>query len=143
MTIARSRVRCHRHWLAGFVDGEGNFDIHAVGRSYIQAALKMGDVSFIQAKGGNTGGQVRYVIARKAECAALIPIFDRFPLRAKKARDLILWREAVSLWMQVRSKQRHDWTAMGALRDELRQGRKIDAEPAEARPRSPQLKLVA
>jgi hypothetical protein len=45
--------------------------------------------------------QWRLEVNRKADGVRLVEIFDDFPLRAKKARDFAIWREAVSVWSSV------------------------------------------
>lgn len=158
------------HWFAGFVDGEGCFDIHPIRGpgtvSYIcrlsiglrwddapilreiQQRTGLGDLRHHTANGGprgNTGNQARWTVAKKAEVAQLVLLFDRYPLRAKKRNDYLIWREAVARWLEVRSKRKHDWTAMQELRTALMQGRRYSEEnaPVIKLPERTQLKLIA
>src|SRR4051812_19925163 len=97
------------HWLAGFVDGEGCFSItqpHAYKRSCrcdftitlrdddgpileeIQKQLGVGRLSRHVRKVNPKNGkpQARYSVATKRETLVIVGTFDRFPLRAKKAK---------------------------------------------------------
>ena len=138
------------HWFAGFVDGEGCFDITAVGlsQSYIcrfviglrdddleileeiRDATGLGKISFKKPTTVGARRQAWYSIHAKAECAQLAAIFDRFPLRAKKARDFAIWREAVAEWHSCTNRgplpgrKSRDWTRMGELQANLRAARK-------------------
>lgn len=101
------------HWLAGLVAGEGYFSILKPGGS-VQCVfgidLRADDASVLEEAQRAVGlGAVRYretatsataswLVSRKAETAEIVDLFNRFPLRAKKARDFERWREAVLLW---------------------------------------------
>lgn len=140
------------HWLAGFADGESWFAIlhHRDREAYhcqfgiclrdddgpileeIQRRTGLGILGrkVYQASWAGTGSkpQARWVIHRKEECLALIEIFDRYPLRAKKARDYAIWREAVLEWERWTNKragtrQRSayvNWSRMAQLRQQLK-----------------------
>jgi hypothetical protein len=152
------------HWFAGFADGEGNFDVRpaANGRSYtcrfaiglraddlpiLEEIVRMTGLGSIRLQDGGAGEQkrqARWSVERKEHLARLVEIFDRFPLRAKKARDYVLWRRAVVLWLGVRSRRRHDWFEIAAISAELRAQRRFAPVEGEesAEPVSPQLRLV-
>jgi hypothetical protein len=108
------------YWFAGFFDGEGCFLVKAMhhGRRttrYVCSAeitLRADDAAILYEIAERTGiGQVhdkrgaddprrpnpfsRWQFGKKAEAQALVAIFDRYPLRAKKARDYAAWRRAV------------------------------------------------
>jgi tRNA (cmo5U34)-methyltransferase len=72
---------------------------------------------------GRTGNpQVSWTVRTKRDCLALTERLDRFPLRAKKARDYMIWREAVRIWGPVtycREQER-----LGNLMTQLREGRR-------------------
>lgn len=113
------------HWFAGFVDGEGCFWIHKEkGGTYyachfkikvrdddhavielIARTLGFGKVFRTKARptpGRNGKASSVYLLQSKADCLALLPILDKFPLRAKKARDYAIWREAVVYWQTAK-----------------------------------------
>lgn len=110
------------NWFAGFFAGEGCFAIHARrqadGRLDRQMAIKVSlrddDLSILQeiqrelgvgrihrrvrsereAKNGNPIATL--TVQRIADLAEVIaPLFDRYPLRAKKAREYPVWRAAL------------------------------------------------
>ncbi len=114
------------HWLAGFIDGEGTFFIrrhsgktpkartafHPEFRvkvrsddrailDTIQARTGIGYVKDVKGS-GNSKPQAEWIIVRKEDARRLCEILDRFPMRAKKARDYQVWRRAVLVWMEVR-----------------------------------------
>lgn len=98
------------HWFAGFTDGEGCFYIAPSGCRFIiglrgdddavvreiQATIGYGRINIARKRTNarSPHPQVRYEVARKAHCAQLTTIFDRFPLKTKKANDYAIWREA-------------------------------------------------
>lgn len=123
------------HWLAGFVDGEGCFQIQKIKTYYatlFTLALRdddsdiiyeiyhrlgnIGHIYPIQAEGKNS--QIGWRVDTKAECLALVDVFDAFSLRAKKANDYIIWRKAVFAWASCAETE-----VMGRLQRELREGR--------------------
>jgi LAGLIDADG endonuclease len=140
------------HWLAGFVDGEGCFTIRdnkgRRGESLIcefHMNLRRDDepilqeiatwtgcgivlrVEAIQTDGRKSNPQVRWVVSRRMELLKLVRLFDRYPLRAKKANDFAIWRQAVLLWMGTGGRARYKnhliWRQMRRLRHELIAGR--------------------
>lgn len=143
------------HWLAGFVDGEGCFYIGRIattkkGVEYvnyrcaftiglrdddlpvlqqIQATLDMGRIDRKPPRGIGRGWMAVLLIARKADVRRLVDIFDDHPLRAKKARDYAVWREAVLEWHSKPNGGgvhlgRHDWSRMAQLHEDLKAVRK-------------------
>jgi hypothetical protein len=138
------------HWLAGFADGEGCFSIlHHKGREAYHCQFIIGlrddDTAILREVHARTGlgylrrrevcpssvknarAQTYWVVHRKTDCLALVEIFDRYPLRAKKARDYAVWREAVLEWerwtgKRVGVRQRTcyvDWRRMAELRRQI------------------------
>lgn len=77
--------------------------------------------------------QTEFTVWDKAGCVKLVEFFDRYPLRAKKARDFAIWREAVAEWNQHRTRNAHfpqDWSRMWELREEMTRTRSFeDADP--------------
>lgn len=123
------------HWLAGFIDGEGCFRVHkSKGGDYYAChftlKLRDDDGPILHAIVERTGvGYIKpdlvrgksqpclvWVVGSKADCLKLIPILDRYPLRAKKSRDYAIWREAVMHWVAMRRGNRwhgpRDWSQM-------------------------------
>jgi hypothetical protein len=130
-----------RGWLAGFIDGEGCFEVR---RSRSQSpcwicthriALRADDLPLLMSLQGTTGlGRVigpyarrfgrpgarpfaEWRIAARRECVALRDILRESPLKSKKARDLAIWSEALDAW------GRRDWDVMERLAAEIREVR--------------------
>lgn len=123
------------HWLSGFVDGEGCFKLN--GRRYSDTmkpfcqfaiALRSDDISvlqniqsFWQCGRLHFSGNTRCKIpnAKPTACLSVIkmsdlaeivvPHFESFPLRAKKAGDFLIWKEAIALCFAV-TKQKQTYT---------------------------------
>lgn len=127
------------HWLAGFIDGEGCFRIHKEkGGGYYAChftlKLRDDDRAILEEIVGRTGiGHLKpdlirgtskpamvWVVQSKAECVKLVALLDQYPLRAKKARDYAIWREAVAFWVaQPKGSRWHgprDWSQMIAYK---------------------------
>jgi len=111
------------HWLAGLVDGEGCFTLgvkNGVGPRFslglrkddrpvlemIQRTLGFGVLSNRErgpadrAKMPNANPQTVFECRNTGQCAALVKVFRRFPLQAKKSRDFAIWAEAVDLMLE-------------------------------------------
>jgi hypothetical protein len=137
------------HWLAGFIDGEGTFQIqHHPARRGARAhvslrfsiTLRNDDIAILEEIAERTGlGLVRrrrprnhdsqpqatWRVGRKDECLRLVELLDRYPLRAKKRHDYTIWREAALLWNAVDSRTAtNDWGPLLALIDRLKSGRR-------------------
>lgn len=145
------------YWLAGFVDGEGCFIIaHKGPRSgRLQCALRVqvrsDDLPILVEIRQRTG--VGYIVTRgarptqpnpgvvwqvqnRADCLRLVEWFDRHPLRARKAQDYAIWREAVVTWAKVRRGgpaivpiNEPYWQEMERLRSLMNAGRAYDPRP--------------
>lgn len=114
------------YWFAGFVDGEGHFAIRKKKRGsfninltvklrdddidtlrMIQSVLGVGNIYHISMKPARTGKYGRKINACDNEVwevnniahlwRCIVPLLDRYPLRSKKAKDYLVWREAVAL----------------------------------------------
>jgi hypothetical protein len=143
------------NWLAGFVDGEGCFYIARIatrkkGVEYvnyrcaftiglrdddraiieeIRNTFGFGLMADVKPRGIGKSPMVYLQVLNKADVLLLVDFFDRFPLRAKKARDFAIWREAVLEWnSKLRGGGRHigrqDWSRMAELHEELKAVRK-------------------
>lgn len=131
------------HWLAGFIDGEGCFRIQRglANRRFPYYAcsfsLKQRDddraliADIVERTGigtlredrhrsGNSKPCVLWVADSKAHTEALAELLDRYPLRSRKLRDYLIWREAVEYRKQhVRGNRWHgpqDWHPMEIFR---------------------------
>jgi LAGLIDADG DNA endonuclease family protein len=103
------------NWFAGFTDGEGCFYISKFSGygGLIQAGFKIsvrkddeeivreihrllgfGTVGYSQTR---TTAAVGFRVAASAHCMALVNLFTRYPLRAKKRRDFEIWRKLVQI----------------------------------------------
>lgn len=128
------------HWLAGFVAGEGCFRVHkgkSGGYYACHFTLKLRDderpileeivertgIGHLKpdtARNGNSRPCLVWVVQSKAECIKLVALLDQFPIRARKARDYAVWREAVAFWVaQAKGSRWHgarDWSQMIAYK---------------------------
>lgn len=104
------------YWLAGFADGEGCFRVQVRGDGSVNCsfsiALRMDDLPILKEihervgygriytgrQMGASKPQAAYRVHDQAGALELVEIFDRYPLRAKKRRDFIVWRHAVLAW---------------------------------------------
>lgn len=150
------------HWLAGFLDGEGTFAITQTSkdgtwRMVCQVLLRRDDQPILEEIRTRTGlGRVRtrnhftglpgskpqciWVVARKDDVLRLVQILDAHPLRAKKARDYAIWREAVLYWNtlpHIHRNRRHDWGPIPGLQARLRAIRAYEPVDADEEPVSP------
>lgn len=135
------------HWLAGFLDGEGCFCVARTcgGRSRIcslNVAVRSDDRAILEEIQRETGiGKVydspgrgttkpysRWIVQTQPECAALVEILDRYPLRAKKALDYMLWKEAVAIWCANRNKHSTErYPAMDSIKAQMQAQREYIA----------------
>jgi hypothetical protein len=124
-------------WFAGFTDGEGHFGLYLHGRNNgwvprFVIKLRADDESILRQLQETFGGTVIKVkrsdtsrdcalwrVLDKEGLERLVAYFDRFPLRAKKARDYKIWREAVSLYVEIGTRA----PALPRLAEELRRVR--------------------
>ena len=128
------------HWLCGFADGEAcfwlGFNSRKRGRRTpccrFLIGLRHDDVAILRlvrsyfgvgrlhfssraGKTGRTGAQptFHYTVTTCADhLHVIVPFFERFPLRSKKARDFPIWRTAVrfACERQRRGKGMLHWT---------------------------------
>jgi len=105
------------YWFSGFADGEASFIIRPNGKrwvstrfilglraddvmvlKYIQSQLGFGILSYhlrTRNESRNTKPQYRLTIDKKGDCYKLVKLFDRYPLKTKKAKDYAIWKEAI------------------------------------------------
>lgn len=97
-------------WLAGLIDGEGNFDIHRQRRKHgeyfycrFELTLRADDGGVLAMLRDRIGGKVyyggaprrRWELVARAECVKLMRLLKRHPLQTKKARDFKVWCAAL------------------------------------------------
>lgn len=119
------------YYLSGFVDGEGSFILTLQkqhGREHpraifqiilrnddieileqIQQYLNCGKIYFFSRKGRSNScpywKTAHYVVYKPDDLYNIvIPHFETYPLRAKKARDFVIWEQGVSLIYSVNKK---------------------------------------
>jgi len=103
-------------WLAGFADGEAYFQLRKQNNCgwrvepRFRIHLRCDDIEILHAlceafggsvrrgKNGDWNAQAHWLVSSKAQLGGLVDYFDQFPLRAKKAREYAIWREAVLLY---------------------------------------------
>jgi hypothetical protein len=157
------------HWLAGFIDGEGSFGVvrlpHGPYQCRFHLVLRDDDLPILEEIKHETGlgwifrgrrsaspngkPQAVWIIQGRREASALAVLLADYPLRAKKARDLSIWTEAVREWNRVGGvRSGHhgpaDWSGMKMLKERLEQGRRYQASDTAApvvAERLPQLAL--
>jgi hypothetical protein len=107
-------------YISGFVDGEGCFALGInsttqtpIARFLIQlrsddvAVLKLVQSYFQCGVVSVSGRKAYYMVVRLCYLSDIIvPHFEKFPLFAKKKRDLSIWKNAVSLAATVSSRKR-------------------------------------
>lgn len=133
------------HWFAGFVDGEGCFQIpHTLSgyRCLFEIKLREDDLPVLKeiqnitqlgiirkVKHKEKIPNVNWIVYRKNEVIALRDIFLTYPLRAKKKADFELWNCAIQLW-ETTSRKKADvdmnkliWREMKTLKESMTVGR--------------------
>jgi hypothetical protein len=139
-------------WFSGFFDGEGTLGIfppYRVGRGNgyrcsakislraddqpildeIHARLGIGRIyadrkGWASAASKTTNPCISWAVDGREPCLRLMEFFERYPLRAKKARDFAIWAEGVREWTSVPvSTKPRDWTRMAELCEGLRAAR--------------------
>lgn len=123
------------HWLAGFIDGEGCFLIAVNGGYFsprfsiklradespiierIHQETRIGKTSFYPYNGIKGNPQVNWNVNSRQDCRTLADLLDKYPLRAKKAKDFAIWRQAVRLDGKGHQPR------LAVLRDELKAAR--------------------
>jgi LAGLIDADG DNA endonuclease family protein len=141
------------HALAGFLDAEGSFTIgpNNGGRTWscvMSVAVRLDDGDMLTDLARSTGlgrvaahparrgsrPQARWTIASKRECAELVRMLRRWPLRARKHRDFEIWARAVDRWAAIEYATRSDPVVHHAMAQDsalIRQVRRyVDLPPA-------------
>lgn len=137
-----TRDEAFLNWLAGFIDGEGSFLIYGSPRPrHCRMTIQVRDddapiiEEIINRTGigtsqtlparGRSNTRVAWQVWTKPDCLALVAVLDEHPLRAKKATDYLIWREAVALWASVDRGADNErvWNALGELKELLAESR--------------------
>lgn len=140
------------YWLAGFVDGEGCFRVqrHTRGTATCTFQIKVrkddsailkkiqsyfggiGRVNY-QRGSGNQNDLAVYLVQDKAGCLEVARHFIKYPLRAKKGRDFVLWAEAVFEWNNMKRGNRWhgrgDYSKLLALKRQIESVRAYRSTP--------------
>ncbi|MEW6033228.1 MAG: LAGLIDADG family homing endonuclease [Chloroflexota bacterium] len=109
------------HYISGFVDGEGCFSLnfrkdvrheikgnpqYFMWKASFAIVLRTDDIEVLKAirntlgcgKVDVTSDQARFHVEDLGKLTnTIIPFFDKYPLRAKKKSDFLLWKEAVEI----------------------------------------------
>lgn len=137
-------------WAAGFIDGEGYFRIakqmQRMAGAFVPIfgiGLRIDEVPIITTLHAAFGGSIAYkpavgaakptvqwTVSGKADLMRVVEYLDRFPLRAKKARDYAIWREAVHAYVRAGGRAEQ----LGPLCEALTEVRRFDDR---AHPRPP------
>lgn len=105
------------NWIAGFVDGEGSFILRKQGDAAFKVGIRADDIDTLKLlkltfgvknkvavysnknrriKGEKVGDEARFQISNRHNIKTrVIPFFDRFQLRSKKAIEYAIFREFV------------------------------------------------
>ena len=141
------------YWLAGFIDGEGCFlirrdtsqdnfaclfemKLRADDRPILDEICERAGCGKVVQKRARLGAkpQVMWRMGSRADALRLVAILDEFPLRAKKRRDYVIWREAVIAWQEVpgRGHRGFDWSHIASLQAALQAVRSYPKEEVSA-----------
>jgi hypothetical protein len=142
-------------FLAGFIEGEGSFNITKQARNtnhrcHMSLTVRDDDTELLALLASATGiGRIAqrsayrnsrpqscWTVVAKSDCMRLVELLTAHPLRGRKARDFSVWSAAVHWWIgkDVTRSQRRDWTTMRQLKIDLTAVRRYDVGPAVSDP---------
>jgi hypothetical protein len=143
-------------WFAGLFDGEGSFNLtHRVmsgKRDFWSVGVYIGmrddDLATLVGLQVRLGGFISHPPALRAVdgsvkkrsvtwsistllgCSALVELFDRYPLRSRKKRHLVVWRQAVEHLVARRLRADQDEAFLQRLLEQLHAERAYQEESA-------------
>jgi hypothetical protein len=98
----------------------------------IQQTLGFGKIYSSQSKTEGILPCFRIEVDTKENCKQLCDVFSTFPLRAKKARDFVIWKAAVSKWSDAApsggrspDKNKSIWNDLEEMRFQLQETRRF------------------
>jgi hypothetical protein len=131
------------NWLAGFTAGDGCFTIRSQPPKYVKCfftiRLRDDDFDILQEIQETLGiGKTRVLKKEKGKnrlalwevCAigdivhVLIPLFEKYPIRAKKKRDFLIWSRAARIIHSGFHLTKVGLAEVLALKREMEEGRK-------------------
>lgn len=133
------------NWFAGFVDGEGSFNISPCSNTkhkrfsiYLQISIRIDDEFVIKEIldrlkigsimlrtspaiwQGCRMAQVRWKVSHLDDILnVIIPLFERYPLRSKKAKEFELWRRAAFIIREHRGEAKDLPEEVESLREQI------------------------
>ena len=146
------------HWLAGFVDGEGCFLILVKTGDrciwcQLQIHLRDDDKNILHQIKEITGvgnidkrsnqrrrdegilewNAITWRVQRIGDIIhVIIPLFEKYPLRAKKRRDFVLWARAARIIQAKGHLTKEGREEVLRLKQEMEEGRKYNGNDAKA-----------
>jgi hypothetical protein len=132
------------YWLSGLADGESHFQARvgiSKGRKNLQLrfsiGLRLDDLEILQTIHATLGvgrinnhfrwktqtplqkHQADYVVGEAAQLQQIIiPLFDKYPLRTKKQREYVLWKQIVQTYGWQGGDRSIFWTGVSRFTDE-------------------------
>lgn len=155
-----------RGWFVGFVDGEGCFLIckynydnpRANYRCRFTIGLRDDDRAILEeiretlglgtiydypaniSDGRNTQPSTAFYVCAIKDCAALVTLFETYPLRAKKRQDFDVWKLAVA--EQSKPVDERDPLMLDYYFHKIREVRKYDEQAELSMPKIKELQLI-
>lgn len=137
-------------FLAGFIEGEGSFNIRRQSRGQyaceMQIKVRLDELALLRqlhestrigtlqprAARGPSCPQVEWAVHAKSDCVRLSELLINFPLRGRKSRDFAIWCAALQWWTAgdpTKTIPNRDWAPMAYLKERLQEGRVYEVQP--------------